>query len=121
MVCLLVVVSILSGMLRNAVSARRQLHAERDRRQTELLLEAGLDRAAAALRRSAEYDGETWDIPAKEILGRGDGQVVIEMVAGEAAGGRQIRVAAEYPAGSEVSVRRTRTFIVQLEPTQNEE
>jgi hypothetical protein len=108
-------------MLRNAVRARRQLHAERDLRQTELLLEAGLDRAAGALRRSANYRGETWDIPAKEILGHGDGQVVIEMVAGDTAAGQQVRVTAEYPAGSEVSVRRSRTFTVQLERTQNEE
>jgi type II secretory pathway component PulK len=121
LVCLLVVVTILSGMLRNAVRARRQLHAERDLRQTQLLLEAGLDRAAAALRRSPEYRGETWNIPAKEILGQGDGQVVIETVAADAAAGRQVRVSAEYPAGSEVSVRRSRTFTVQLERTQNEE
>jgi hypothetical protein len=121
LVCLLVVMSILSGMLQNALRARRELHAERDRRQTELLLEAGFDRAAEALRHSAEYRGETWNVHAAEILGRGDGQVVIETVSENDAGGRRFRVTAEYPRGNELSVRRSRTFTVRVERTQNEE
>jgi type II secretory pathway component PulJ len=113
MLCLLVVIGLLGSMLQNAVRSRRQLHSERDLRQTQLLLEAGLDRAAAAARRSSEYRGETWNIPAAEILGHGDGQVVIEAASGNDAASRQFKVTAEYPVGSELSVRRSRTFTVR--------
>ena len=36
--CLLIVAAIIGSMLQSAIRARRQLHTERDRRQTELLL-----------------------------------------------------------------------------------
>jgi hypothetical protein len=112
MLCLLVVIGLLGSMLQNAVRSRRQLHSERDLRQTQLLLEAGLNRAAGAARRSAEYRGETWNVPAAEILGHGDGRVVIEAASGNDAESRQFKVTAEYPVGSELSVRRSRTFTV---------
>jgi hypothetical protein len=112
MLCLLVVIGLLGSMLQNAVRSRRQLHSERDLRQTQLLLEAGLNRAAGAARRSAEYRGETWTVPAAEILGHGDGRVVIEAASGNDAESRQFKVTAEYPVGSELSVRRSRTFTV---------
>ncbi len=120
LVCLLIVMSLVGSMLQGAVRARRQLHAQRDLRQTQLLLQAGVDRAAARLRRDAQYTGETWDIPAKEILHHGDGQVVIGI---ESANGvrKQIRVAAEYPRGSELSVRRSHSFVIEREPTQRKE
>jgi type II secretory pathway component PulK len=121
LVCLLVVLSILSGMLHSAIRARRQLHVERDLRQTELLLTAGLDRAAAALRQSADYRGETWKVPAAEILGRGDGEVVIAVNEGDEANARQVHITAEYPQGSERSVRRSGDFTINVERTQNEE
>jgi hypothetical protein len=118
---LLVVLGILSGMLHSAIRARRQLHAERDLRQTEMLLEAGLDRAASALRQSADYRGETWNIPAADILGRGDGQMVVEVKDGSDANARQVHITAEYPHGSERSVRRSGDFTINVLRTQNEE
>jgi type II secretory pathway component PulK len=120
LVCLLVVMSLIGSMLQSALRSRRQLHAERDLRQTELLLEAGADRAAFRLRSDADYAGETWDVPAGEIIGRGDGQVVLEVKEAEN-GARQVRVLAEYPRGSELSIRRSRTFIVQVSATQAQE
>ena len=96
--CLAIVMAIIGVMLQGALRARRQLHVERDLRQVELLLEAGIDRAAFQLASDDDYAGETWQIPASDLLGRGDGEVVI---------------AAEYPVGTPKSVRRTRTFLVQ--------
>lgn len=113
LVCLVIVMALIGGLLQGTLRARRQLHVERDRRQTELLLHAGIDRAALRLATEADYRGETWALPAESILGSGAGQVTIE--ASREADDRpwQVHVVAEYPAGSELSIRRSRTIHVQ--------
>lgn len=111
--CLAIVMAIVGVMLQGALRARRQLHVERDLRQVELLLEAGLDRAAFQLASDYDYTGETWQIPASDLLGRGDGEVVIVATRSGDAEPWRVRVAAEYPVGTPTSVRRTRTFLVQ--------
>jgi Tfp pilus assembly protein PilX len=111
--CLAIVMAIIGVMLQGALRARRQLHVERDLRQVELLLEAGLDRAAFQLASDDDYAGETWQIPASDLLGRGDGEVVIVATRSGDAEPWRVRVAAEYPVGTPASVRRTRTFLVQ--------
>jgi hypothetical protein len=113
--------SLIGSMLQSALRSRRQLHAQRDLRQTEYLLEAGADRAAFRLRGDPGYAGETWDVPAAEIIGRGDGQVVIEVDEAEGGRGRQVRVLAEYGRGSQLSIRRSRSFVIQIPATQAEE
>lgn len=111
--CLAIVMAIVGVMLQGALRARRQLHVERDLRQVELLLEAGLDRAAFQLANNDDYKGETWRIPASDLLGSGDAEVVIVAERSADAEPWQVRVAAEYPVGTVASVRRTRTFQVQ--------
>lgn len=113
LVCLLVVTGIVGGMLQSAVRARRQLHAERDLRQTELLLDAGAARAASRLANEPEYDGETWRLAAAEIIGRDAGVVTIRTAPADDENSWQAEVLAEYPAGGESSIRRTRTFVIQ--------
>jgi hypothetical protein len=85
----------------------------RDARQTELLLDAGLDRAAFQLSQRSAYEGETWTIPADQLLDSGDGEVVIAVTRRGDADVWRVRVDAEYPVGALSSVRRTRTFFVQ--------
>lgn len=111
--CLAIVMAIIGVMLQGALRARRQLHVERDLRQVELLLEAGLDRAAFQLTSNDAYAGETWRILASDFLGSGDGEVVIVAARSGDAEPWQVRVAAEYPVGTPASVRRSRTFLVQ--------
>jgi hypothetical protein len=113
LVCLLVVTGIVGGMLRGAIHGRRQLHAERDLRQTELLLAAGVARAAHRLADEPEYDGETWRLDSEEIIGRGDGVVTIEASPSDDAESWQVTIVAQYPAGSELSIRRTRTLTIE--------
>ncbi len=110
LVCLLVVMGLLGAMLQGALRAHRKLHTERDLRQTELLLQAGCDRAAYQLTRETNYKGEIWNLPAAEVTGKGDGRVTIEILSDEAQATRRARVMAEYPLGGETSIRRTRTF-----------
>jgi hypothetical protein len=122
LVCLVVVMALLGNMLVGALRIGRQMRGERDRRQCELLLQAGLDRAALRASAAAPYAGEVWDVPSAEIGGTGDGQVTIHVSRQGDTPPRSpplealsIRVLAEYPVGSDSSIRRSRT--VQLQNT----
>jgi hypothetical protein len=137
LVTLLVVSSLVLSMVKRSLDDRRQLRQEHDLQQVELLVDAGLRRAAIRLVADADFDGETWDISAAELNGHGDARVVIEVAPApvdesvdeesdeessddERAGEPQlIRIAAEYPVGSATSIRRTRTVMIrpQSDPT----
>lgn len=121
LVCLLVVMTMLGSMLQGALRARRQLHAERDLRQTELLLQAGVDRAAFRFAGETDYRGETWDLLAESIVGGGEGRVTIEASRNSEEEPWQVRVVSEYPLGGESSIRRSRTFLVQSQIPQIQE
>lgn len=121
-VCMAVVMGIVGTLLRGALSARRQLRVDRDLRQVELLLDAGVDRAAAKLATDPDYEGETWSIPADQILSAGAGKVVIEIPdaspptdseSDDAPQLCQVHIAAEYPLGGLTTVRRSRTFLIE--------
>src|SRR5687767_9502053 len=79
LVCLLIVISILGTMLRATLRTGRQLHVERDRRQAELLLQAGADRAARLLASNSQFRGDTWTLPAEAILDQGGGTVTTSL------------------------------------------
>jgi hypothetical protein len=98
-------------MLVGALRTGRQMRLERERRQCELLLQAGLDRAALRVAADAPYPGEVWNVPAAEIGGPSDGQVTIQ-ISQNADAPPHIRVLAEYPLGSEHSIRRSRSFLL---------
>ena len=112
LVCLVIVMALLGHMLVGALRMGRQMHVERDRRQCNLLLQAGLDRCAHRMAADEPYLGEVWDVPAAEIGGAAPGQVTIR-VSSQDEGPPQIYVLAEYPVGSETSIRRSRTFQMQ--------
>jgi len=111
LVCLVIVMGMIASMLSGSLRARRQLHAERDRRQAELLLQAGVDRAIFKIAKDAEYRGESWQLPADSVLGSGEGAVTITASRQADDHPWQFLVVAEYPIGSPISVRRSRTFI----------
>jgi hypothetical protein len=119
LVCLVIVMALLGHMLVGALRIGRQMHAERDRRQCDLLLQAGLDRCARRMAADEPYLGEVWDVPAAEIGGSAAGQVTIR-VASRDEGPPQTHVLAEYPLGSESSIRRSSTFQLQSNPLPQE-
>jgi hypothetical protein len=121
LVCLLVMMTILGNMLLGSTRARRQLHPERDLRQTELLLAAGAQRAAYRLATQPEYRGETWRLPAESIVGDGAGEVTIAATRNSDDAPWQVRVVAEYPQGSNLPIHRSRTFLVPNPSTQTQE
>jgi hypothetical protein len=116
LVCLAIVMALLGAMLASAIRSGRQLHAERDLRQCELLLAAGVERARLRLASESEYRGETWKLPAAEILATGDGEVTIDIALDSSQQPWPFRVTAEYPVGSERSVRRSRTILLPSKP-----
>jgi len=119
--CLLIVMSIIGSMIQGALRSRRHLHAERDRRQVELLVEAGADRAALQLARDLEFRSETWDLSADDLLGRGEAQVAVTVSREADDAPWQVQVVAEYPLGSELSIRRSKTFVIQPSTTEVQE
>ena len=114
LVCLLILTAMIGTMLETSLRARRQLRTERDLIQCELLLEAGMDRAAFRLSTDGKYEGETWNLPADAVGGRGDGQVTIEATREAEGEPWNVRVVAEYPVGSEASIRRSKTIKIPL-------
>jgi len=119
--CLLIVTAIVGSMLQSALRARRQLHVERDRRQTELLLQAGADRALQRLTTEPEYRGDTWDLPAELIVGHGAGRVTTEVSRSADDSIWQVRIIAEYPLGRDFPIRRSQTFPITSTTIQTEE
>ena len=110
LVCLLVVMSIVGSMLKNAMFSRRELLTERDRRQSELLLQAGANRAAMRLSVDPGFEGDTWELPAAAIVSSGSGRVVTEVTRSEDSRTWDIAVIAEYPLGRDFPIRRSHTF-----------
>ena len=110
LVCLAIVMALIGGMLLSALRAARQLHLERDLRQCELLLAAGTARAIAQSVTKTDYRGETWRLAADDIANTAPGEVTIELLPDSQANRRQCRIVAEYPFGSETSIRRSQTI-----------
>jgi hypothetical protein len=97
------------------------MHVQRDLRQCELLLEAGVQRAAQRLATQADYRGETWALPAEQIVGTGAGQVTITATRAADDQPWQLGVVAEYPLSGERSIRRSRTISIPAKSTQLQE
>jgi hypothetical protein len=110
LVCLLVILSIALTMLQGALRARRQMLAERDRRQCELLLEAGANRVAARLAAEPDFRGDTWELPAESIAGQARGRVTTQITPGATGQGWSMQVSAEYPLDRPINVRRSQRF-----------
>jgi len=120
LVCLAIIVAMIGSMLVAALTASRQLRAERDLRQCELLLQAAADRASNLVAKERDYRGETWNVSADKIIGSGDGKVTIEL-SSDAQDKAQLTIIAEYPVGSETSIRRSRTIsFLSTQPTAQE-
>lgn len=125
LVCLLVVMSLLGSMLLGTLRRTRQLHAERDLRQCELLLQAGVDQAWLQSAAQPDYAGETREFLPTEIIHQGAGRLTIVVQPATTELPRQLKITAEYPAGDEFSIRRSRIVpwptATTLKPTLRQE
>jgi hypothetical protein len=121
LVCLLVVTSMISSMLKSALIGRRHLRAERDRRQVELLVQAGADRAARILGSEPDFRGDTWNLPAEAIVGSGAARVSAEVSRAADSQNLQVRIVAEYPTDRDFPVRRSHSFQLTTQSTLSQE
>lgn len=112
LVCMVVIIGLLGSLFQGSLRARRQLHAERDRRQTEFMLQAGVARAALRLAQEPDYRGEIWNLPADAIARTSAGQVTINATRDADHRPWEVQVVAEYVMGGEHSIRRSRTILV---------
>jgi hypothetical protein len=120
LVCLLVASAMVTATTRSALQSRRNVRLQHQMRQTELLLDAGVLRAASQLQLSDDYEGETWR-PNGAIGRFGNPLVEIRISAGEKKGdSRHVEVIASLgipddPQQINASLtRRTHTFSIEL-------
>ena len=116
MIALLLVSMIGVSLVRLALAQQRQVQREQVRLQAEWLAEAGLERAAARLRRDPEYTGEEWQIEAGALKGRRGGlvRIAVEPDETETAGAR-VRVIATFPTDTEHRAQVTRSLRIRSE------
>lgn len=112
LVCLSVATALVTASVHTALQARRQMRAYRQLRQTELLLEAGAQRAVGQLRASADYTGEMWNLAVTTIPGFESARVEIEVEGATGDTLRRIHVVARLPAGEAPGVQRSTTLLV---------
>jgi len=114
LICLSLLGLIIAGLLRVDLGRRGQIRAVEHRLQADWLVEAGLERAAARIAQNADYEGESWRIPAEALGGR-SAIVLIEVESTDRGNLKSVRVRSDYPADGapESRVRRTKTFIVR--------
>lgn len=120
LVCLLVVASLAGATTHAALRWRRSIRLDRQMLQTELLLDAGILRAAKQLRSSADYRGETWR-PSRESVGFESPMVEIQVTRRDDPATHQVKVVAQL--GTPLSelqrtisshTRRSHTFSVPI-------
>ena len=115
LVALFVIGLICAGLLKVAFARRVEVAMEERRLQAGWLAESGVDRALARLNTSGDYTGETWELPAEDLGGRGAATVAIQVEkVADHPDRRKVRVQADYPSGSNLRSRQSREIIVAV-------
>lgn len=106
LIAILITISIGMSLVKTTLLERQETFKLQDQKQSEWLVEAGIERAVARLEASADYRGETWTLSAEELGGRDGGEVTIRIEdSAEENGRKQLTVIADYPAGDEQRIR----------------
>jgi len=112
LVCLAVATAMVTSTVRTALGARRAMRTQHQLRQTELLLAAGVQRAAGKLHTTDDYTGETWNLPPQTIPGWDAAHVEITVVPSEDDTPPEVRVTARLSVSKFVDIQRSHTFFV---------
>ncbi|MEN1678425.1 MAG: hypothetical protein AAGJ46_02455 [Planctomycetota bacterium] len=114
LVCVIVCLSIATTMAAASTSAilkqRRSLKKERQLRQVELLLDAGLQRASAQLLADRGYTGELWRLDTEVLQCMGAAAVQIRIDREPSSPVASVTIVASLPADSDTPVRRSSTY-----------
>ncbi len=117
LVALLILGVIGLTLLKVGLARRAEVGAEERRLQADWLAESGLERASARLATAGDYPGETWEIPAEELGGRGPATVAIRVgPVADRPDRRKVRVQADYPTGSSLRTRKSRETLMEITP-----
>ena len=81
--------------------------------QVQWLVEAGVSRATAKLRRDSQYSGEVWQLSAEEMRDR-SARVEIEVEASDREDLHRIRVVAVYPDQIKLAIREENEVVVRF-------
>ncbi len=119
--CMVVAMALVVSTTRSALRARREVRTQRQLRQVEFVLEAGIQRAARQLSNHAEYRGETWNLSPTATAGLDSVQVEIEVSSIDGARPRQVKVVARLPAESPTLIQRSYTFPINRVISRNKE
>jgi hypothetical protein len=130
LICLVVLTVTSGAVLRVCLAHRALVRAEEHRLQAQWLAESGVQRALARLAVDHEYAGETWALgevdlglperpPAKgttqdSVRGAALVTIVVERVREGDAGGRRLRVQADYPRDAPARSRHSKQVLIDL-------
>ena len=115
LVCLLVVASLGVSLTRSLVEEQRQSQRRHQQLQALWVAESAVQRAAAALRASPDYRGETWQIDAEEIGGRWPAEAVIRVAPVESHQSLRRSVGrARYPKREHCGILQQREILIEL-------
>ena len=118
LVCLFVVAAIGAALLRATVDEHRQETRRQHQTQAMWLAESAVQRAAAQLAASPDYQGETWRIDAAALGDRwaASAAIRVEKIEGDPAA-RRIVVEARYPEDQQYRVLQRRQITIRLPVT----
>jgi len=115
LIVFLLCVTILCTLLQSVVNHERQVRDRRQIDQAAWLADAGINRAAAQLRQSASYRGETWNVSADELGGAASGKVTIEVKASDQqSAALHVTAQADYPDDAVHRIRQSRETTIHL-------
>ncbi|MBW3598262.1 MAG: hypothetical protein KY475_13445 [Planctomycetes bacterium] len=119
--CLFLAILLSAGLAASTLTAHRRMAEHLPRQQAAWLAESAASRAAAQLRRNADYSGEAWSISAAELNGMHAGKAIIAVAPdGDETDRRRVKIEAYYPDDPVQRTKITKEFVVQLGQTTNE-
>ncbi|TWU28053.1 hypothetical protein [Bythopirellula polymerisocia] len=106
--CLVIITSMVTATIRSALRSHLEVRQQRNLRQAELILEAGILRARQQVLADPDYKGEVWQLAVDTIPGTDS--ATIEIATQPAVEARQINVTARLGEDSHRRIQRTYTF-----------
>lgn len=115
LVCLLVVSTMSISLARTIVNHHRQSKRHQFKLQAMWLAEAAVDRAVAQIRKTPDYQGESWKVGADELDGRHAGVATIHVERlDDASESIAVRVEADFPSEPTNRARISKQVTIKL-------
>lgn len=112
--CMAVVTSLVANTTRMALTTRKAMRSQHQLRQVELLLEAGVARAAKRLSDNPEYTGETWQLSPTTLTCAEQAEVKISVTPDGEVWPPEVTVVAKLGPTDAVQMKRSHTFAINV-------